>query len=72
MPDVCWPRFFASAGSSSVNPVLTVHSLVLAGQILCLRFMTMRRLAPGCLRELQNGRDSVLKTCKSYLEKGTI
>ena len=69
MPDVFWPHFFASAGSSSDNPVLTAHFPVPAGQILCLRFMIMRRLVLGCLSELQNGQGSALKTCRSYLRR---
>ena len=64
MPDVFWPHFFASAGSSSDNPVLTAHFPVPAGQILCLPFMIMRSLVLGCLPELQNGQGSVLKTCR--------
>ena len=64
MPDVFWLRLFALAGSSSDNPVLTGHFPVLAGQILCLRFMIMRSLVLGCLRESQNGQGSALKTCR--------
>lgn len=69
--DVFWLHFSALAGSSNDNPVLTVHFPVPAGRILYSRFTILRRSIHGCLRALQNGEGSVLKTCR-FIFKVTI
>lgn len=65
MPDVFWLHFFASAGPSNDNLVLTARFPVPPGQILYLRFVIVRSSVLGCLPALQNGQGSVLKTCRS-------
>jgi hypothetical protein len=54
--DVFWPHFFALAGSSSDNPVLTEHFPVPGWPDFVFAFHDNEELGRGCLLESQTDR----------------